>query len=840
MSQHLSRLLVLGDPHIRQMDMDIWEETLADFNQLAPAPEAILILGDLTGSDSDGPTGSPQANLKAVSVLKRFDRPWRSIIGNHDLEWKGHASDELAVANFLEVNRRDTPWFRWDLEHYTILGLSNTMHHGNPDCVHEIVLHDEQLSWLRDQLESLDDTPVVLAVHAPPVGSGLLTLAELHAQVGNAFANQNHSSGKLTKLLWQYPNVLFSFSGHNHLGQHYRDALSVRLGIHFVHTGVAGRHTRDGRRHSRVLDIYDDHFELLTWDHCLRQFDHSLTYRSTHSLQDWFNYRFNHIEKRFIAADPATMVQGPPPGPVKKGQARFVVFSDAHVVEPIQPVQRRCIEWACQQATAYGINHQILNGDLSHHQSAGQIKLFIHNTTTHHAFRHLIPGNNEGSPLPQGLKPHASFQLCDQLIQPLADFPGQTWALSATSYQDLQPAIEALLPHLPESGDVLIFAHFAPLNVESQAIAPLLARGDLRIHWIAGHEHASITRTLGNITVHICAGLDPMKVRDTLPEIILGQWDGQSLQLERRTVPLHMLRPPRTQVHQAGIAYLGSPVDHLDDALAHDISAIQFRDVHKHTEPVHDRIKAFREKFPQGRLSIHLPTPGQSEDGPDMAKLTPHIVWALEHGIEDWTIHLPSVDAPLLYTPDRQFQTTPWAVNCLERYKALAKQAIAANAQLSLENVNNNEKVPPEKELLSCRPWHVTMFIEKLRQMLRADGLSEEQVRRVGMIFDAGHAFTDPVVSKEHGLSDWVERTAPFIQMAHIHQAIRPGGEGSTYKRHREITTPAGRMINHLGLIALLMEKLPRPIVLLAEVRDRKEALTSVRTLQSILDGNQQ
>src|SRR5690606_24996200 len=105
----------------------------------------------------------------------------------------------------------------------------------------------------------------------------------------------------------------------------------------------------------------------------------------------------------------------------------------------------------------------------------------------------------EGLPLPPGLKAGHSLRLYDQPAQPLEGFPVNAWALAVTSYAELAPAIAALTLHLPDSGEVLVFAHFAPLNIDSPAIAPLLAKPNLRIHWIAGHEHASESRTLGNI-----------------------------------------------------------------------------------------------------------------------------------------------------------------------------------------------------------------------------------------------------------------------------------------------------------------------------------------------------
>ncbi len=301
-----TRIAVLGDPHIGYPADDRWDEVIADINDIAP--ELVLVVGDLTGY---GPwTGTSAATRHAKQTLDKLAVPWLSVIGNHDLEADEFASDEAAVGSFLSIVGRETPWFRLDLGPLSVLGLSGTSFRRNNEMTHEVVFETEQLEWFEAQLDELADHPVFVLAHVPPIGSGLLTMAELHAHNGNAVVNQNHYPGRIMKIIWNHPNILAWFSGHNHLGQHYRNAVSVALGVHFVHVGAATQ-TRDGRRHSRVVDVSPDRLDLLTFDHAARDFDDPLRYTDRHGLGELLAWRQHVRGKVYVERDPSTLRQGP-------------------------------------------------------------------------------------------------------------------------------------------------------------------------------------------------------------------------------------------------------------------------------------------------------------------------------------------------------------------------------------------------------------------------------------------------------------------------------------------------------------------------------------------------
>jgi hypothetical protein len=103
--------------------------------------------------------------------------------------------------------------------------------------------------------------------HAPILGSGLRVLQSLHLRGPNAWLNHCDDPGQFIRLAARRPQIKLWFSAHNHLGQHYPDSVTQVGDCTFVHTGVIGSVSRDGRRHSRLVRHDSGGFELWTLDH---------------------------------------------------------------------------------------------------------------------------------------------------------------------------------------------------------------------------------------------------------------------------------------------------------------------------------------------------------------------------------------------------------------------------------------------------------------------------------------------------------------------------------------------------------------------------------------------
>jgi 3',5'-cyclic AMP phosphodiesterase CpdA len=160
-------------------------------NTLSPAPDVILLTGDLVDS------GSHEEYGQLLELLRPLRAPLFPIPGNHD--------DRLAfAAAFPEIAARSGGCFvQYTLEDWPVrlIGLDSLRpgSSGGELCA-------ERLAWLEARLSEQPDRPTVIFQHHPPFISGVAHMDRLPLLGAEAEA----------ELVQRHPNVERVLCGHLH------------------------------------------------------------------------------------------------------------------------------------------------------------------------------------------------------------------------------------------------------------------------------------------------------------------------------------------------------------------------------------------------------------------------------------------------------------------------------------------------------------------------------------------------------------------------------------------------------------------------------------------------
>lgn len=192
----MTRILQISDTHItpdgrifdpRVDTVAALEATVAGINAQLPAigPVAMAVV---TGDLAD--TGKPAEYARFLEIMGGLELPWRAIPGNHD--------DREGMREAL----RDHAWmpadgpinWRRDLDDLSVIGL-DTLVTGAPGGASA----DDTLNWLEHALSDCAGRPVLIALHHPPVRTGIVAMDRigLTAPEGLEMVLERHAGPRL-------------------------------------------------------------------------------------------------------------------------------------------------------------------------------------------------------------------------------------------------------------------------------------------------------------------------------------------------------------------------------------------------------------------------------------------------------------------------------------------------------------------------------------------------------------------------------------------------------------------------------------------------------------------
>jgi 3',5'-cyclic-AMP phosphodiesterase len=164
---------------------------VASVREMRPAPDAVLLTGDLADHGAD------HEFAQVVSLLEGIDAPRYALPGNHD------GPDGLR-RHLAAPGSSGTPvQYAVELGPLRVLMLDSTRAGADPGQ-----LDAERLAWLEDALAADSRTPTLLAMHHPPLVS--------QAPAFDAMGLPDSDRAGLAELVRRHPNVSLIVAGHVH------------------------------------------------------------------------------------------------------------------------------------------------------------------------------------------------------------------------------------------------------------------------------------------------------------------------------------------------------------------------------------------------------------------------------------------------------------------------------------------------------------------------------------------------------------------------------------------------------------------------------------------------
>ncbi len=191
-------LAQISDPHVTVGPGDAGsaealQAAVDAVNTFAPAPDAVLLSGDITEHATDA-----EYEL-AAELLAPLGMPLYLLAGNHD------DPDSMRAHLGAPGQPGEPLQYSTQLGSLRLVACDTTVRGQDAGA-----LGPERLAWLEAELAADRETPTVLAMHHPPILVGMVVLDE----IGLAEADR----GAVGELVAANPQVKRIVSGHVHRG----------------------------------------------------------------------------------------------------------------------------------------------------------------------------------------------------------------------------------------------------------------------------------------------------------------------------------------------------------------------------------------------------------------------------------------------------------------------------------------------------------------------------------------------------------------------------------------------------------------------------------------------
>ena len=270
--------VVFSDSHLPGRIMDSKEAALQHVMEW-PDVDAVVVTGDLSYD-----TGTEAELNEAWRFFSRINKPLYTITGNHDVMYTDVNSPEgkhirtspaeriVKIERFVKKFQIPGPYYSKPVGEYLLIFLSV----DDPNSKYLAEMSEEEITWLRKELDAHRDRKTVIFFHAPLMG----TLEGANKNINTPhFIAQPQAT--IDSILRDNPQVRLWVSGHTHTGAinaTYNSPVNLYEGkVLNIHTcDMDGRSflsdkTPSSPRHDTVwtnsLFFFPDRIEIKTFDH---------------------------------------------------------------------------------------------------------------------------------------------------------------------------------------------------------------------------------------------------------------------------------------------------------------------------------------------------------------------------------------------------------------------------------------------------------------------------------------------------------------------------------------------------------------------------------------------